>query len=97
MLIITVEINVKPEQRQAAIAAMRKVATATQAETGCLMYQFHVDMEDSNRFFLFEKWGSEESLAAHQQSTHMAELGAQFPNILASDLAITIYNAELLS
>ena len=94
MIIITVEINIKPGSRQEAILASQKMAQASQAEAGCAAYRFYVDIEDPNKFFLFELWETEEALAAHQETVHMAELTQQLPKLLSSEISVKRYQAE---
>ena len=94
MIIITVEVNVKPEYREEAIPVALQMAQASQAESGCLAYQFYTDLQDPNKFFLFELWETEEALADHGETAHMAEFRQQLPKLLASELSVKRYQAE---
>jgi quinol monooxygenase YgiN len=53
MIIITVEVNVKPEYREEAIPVALQMAQASLEKTGCLAYQFSTDLQDPNKFFLY--------------------------------------------
>lgn len=94
MIIITVEANIKPEYREEAIPVALKMAQASQAETGCLAYQFYADLQDPNKLFLYELWETEEVLATHGETAHMAEFRQHLPKLLASELSVKRYQAE---
>lgn len=83
MLVIAASLPIKPEQRDAAIAAAVKMAQATREEPGCLAYAFYQDLEDPNRFHVFEKWESAAALEAHFKTPHMADFQAVAGNFLA--------------
>ncbi|MEZ4863971.1 MAG: putative quinol monooxygenase [Caldilineaceae bacterium] len=72
MIIIGGDMKVKPEQREAAVQAFVRMANASQAEAGCITYEFSADLEEADTFHLFEVWENEETLAAHGQTAHMA-------------------------
>jgi len=73
-IIIAGTINVDPAKAQAAIADAVVMMKATHEEAGNLAYVFSLDPLVPGQIQLFEKWESEEALAAHSSSPHMAEL-----------------------
>ena len=75
------------------MAAALKMSAASEAESGCRAYRFYSDLRDANTFLLYEEWESEEALAAHFKTPHMAEFQAQLPDIIASEPAINRYVA----
>lgn len=77
MLVIAGRIALDPAHREAAIAAAVEVMEATRQEPGCISYTFSADLSDPGRFLLFEEWESEEALAAHFQTPHMASFQAK--------------------
>ncbi len=76
MIVIAASLPINPENRDAAIEASVKMARATREEPGCIEYAFHQDLEDPNRFHVFEKWESGEALEAHFKTPHMAAFQA---------------------
>lgn len=64
---------------------------ATRAETGCISYAFYGDLTDPNTFFIFEEWESEEALARHFETAHMAAFQQQLPDLVAGGMAIKRY------
>ena len=73
MIIIGGDMTVNPEFRAEAVQAFVTMAKASQAEEGCITYEFSADLEADDTFHLFEVWENEETLAAHGQTSHMAE------------------------
>ena len=77
MIVVQGDFTIKPGKRDEAIAAMTKVAKATQQEAGCIRYNFYADLEDPNRFIVYEEWESQAHLDAHLASDnpppHMVE------------------------
>ena len=73
MLIIAGKITVDPDQRAEMLEAVRFMVDASRAEEGCHEYVFSPDPHDPGLVRLFELWESEEALAAHFASDHMAE------------------------
>ncbi len=64
MLIVSGLVEIKPENAQAAIAAAREMAIASNEEDGCHSYAFYADLEVEGRFRVFEEW---EDLAARAE------------------------------
>jgi quinol monooxygenase YgiN len=70
--IVTGYIDVDPEQRDAFVAAVGKVVSATRAEAGCEQYVFSADLDDASRFHVTEHWTDDDAMASHMASPHMA-------------------------
>lgn len=73
MIIIAGTINIDPTKAEAAIADAVVMMKATHAEAGNVAYVFSLDPLVPGQIQLFEKWETEEALAAHSASGHMAE------------------------
>lgn len=71
-LVVSGEIRIDPEDFDAALALIEPLVAATQAEPGCITYDFWVDPRDRGRVRVFEEWASEEAIAAHTDSEHLA-------------------------
>jgi len=70
MLVIAGTIDIDPEDRDALIEAMKIVTGPSRAEPGCHHYGFSVDIEDANRFHLFEVWEDAAAVEQHFKSPH---------------------------
>lgn len=86
-------ITTKPGQRDTVLAAFRQIIPEVQAEAGCLEYAPAIDIDHDaadfarlgpDSFMVIEKWESQEALAAHAASAHMAAYAAQVKDLLAS-------------
>lgn len=91
MVTVAGSIPVKPECREAAVAACAVMAAATKPEAGCLMYDFYCDLADPCRLFVFEEWESRAALDVHTATPHMAAFVAAIGACLSGDLAVTVY------
>ena len=83
MLVVSGTIPIKAESRDEAVQLALDMAKATQAEDGCLFYQFYADLADPNLIRVFEEWESEEALARHMQTDHMATFLKAIPRLVA--------------
>lgn len=72
MLVIAGTIRIDPAKLSEATPAAIEVMKATRAETGNVSYAFTRDLEDEGVIHVFEEWESEEALAEHFQTPHMA-------------------------
>ena len=73
MIIIAGTISIDPSKADQALADAVEMMKATHQEQGNLAYVFSLDPLVPGQIQLFEKWESEEALAAHSASAHMAE------------------------
>ena len=89
MLIIAGTLTVDAEHRGAMLESVKPMVEATLAESGCQAYAFTPDPDDPGLVRLYELWDSEDALAAHFASDHMAEWrerSAKLP-VTARDIA----------
>lgn len=84
MLIIAGTLTVDPVKRDEMLEGVAWMVEASRAEAGCHEYVFTADPGDPALVRLFELWESEEALAEHFSSDHMARWQEQ-----AKGLAIT--------
>jgi quinol monooxygenase YgiN len=76
MLVVTGLIEVAEESRNDFIRHASEMAKTTRTESGCNAYAFFQDIEDPNRFRIYEEWENEAALEAHFKTDHMAEYRA---------------------
>lgn len=65
MIIIAGTVEIDPANREAALAAGRELEAATRRQQGCLDYVWTVDGLSASTIYVYERWESEASLAAH--------------------------------
>jgi len=71
-LIVAGTIDVDPTQVTDFWPHAEEMMRATHEEDGCIEYSFTLDRLTPGRVRVYEKWESEEALAAHFQVAHMA-------------------------
>ncbi len=94
MFIIAGNVRIDPSKRDIAIAGARILMEATRKEPGCISYNMTADLTDPALFYVFEKWESSEALAAHFQTSHMAEFQRILGEIGGAKIIIQRYNVS---
>ena len=72
------------------------MAAATQAEPGCLSYDFYVGVSDPNTLLLFQEWETMEALMAHFKTDHMEVFLRELPRLLDGEIATRRYAVQVL-
>ena len=86
MLVLMVNIKVKPERRADFIAAVREDGEGTTTkEAGNLQFAAVQHAEDPDRFFLFEVYRDEAALEAHRQMPHFLKYREATAGLLAEE------------
>jgi len=70
------------------VQAFQKLQPLVLAEKGCLQYELNRVAGEENKFFLIEKWASQEDLSAHDQSEHMRVADAHSPSFRAKPAVV---------
>ncbi|MEQ1497383.1 MAG: putative quinol monooxygenase [Novosphingobium sp.] len=76
--------------REQAIA----MVAATNEEQGCLHYAFAQDISDPDLIRISERWESQEALAAHGASAHMATFNKAMGSVQREGADLWLYSAE---
>ena len=93
MIHVIAIITAKPGQRGAILAAFRDILAEVRAEAGCIEYAPAIDSEGGpeglaklgpDSFMVIEKWESQETLAAHAASGHMAAYASRVKHLIAA-------------
>ena len=67
---------------------------ATNEEQGCLHYAFAQDIADPDLIRISERWESQETLAAHGASAHMATFNKAMGAVKREGADLWLYSAE---
>jgi quinol monooxygenase YgiN len=92
MIIVAGTLSFDPTNADALAAGFDKMQAASLAEDGCLHYDYYLDRKNPGTVLMFEKWESEEALAAHMQTPHMAEFGGVMGGIGITGVDIKKYS-----
>lgn len=79
MLIVAGTFDVDPSDREAFIRSREDAMRRSRAEGGCHAYVFSADPIEPGRVYLYERWESKESLAAHLAAMRSAPRPANDP------------------
>ena len=94
MIIITGRAQVRPDQRDAAIAAAQDMRKRTIDEPGCIDYRFWSATDDPNAILLFEQWHERSALEAHLAAPHTAAFLAQIGPAVDGTLEVTRFEVS---
>jgi quinol monooxygenase YgiN len=96
VIIVHGTIPLRPEKREQALELARRMTTATQAETGCISYDFYVGLSDPNTLMLFQEWESMEALMGHFQTDHMEEFLQALPDVVSGEITTRRYAVQTI-
>jgi len=85
----------KPGTADAIQQALLRCVAPSRAETGCLLYTPHRDLDSTERFVFFERWASRAALAEHEGTEHFKKLVRELTPLLAHPLDVTVLEALL--
>ena len=91
MIIVHGTVPIKPDCRDEALSLAREMSAATQAEDGCISYDFYVGLSDPNTLVLLQEWESMEALSAHFRTRHLREFLRELPNVVSGAIVTRRY------
>lgn len=84
MIFITAKFPVKPEHADAWPEIAKEFTQATNAEDGCLFFEWSRSLEDPNTYVLIEAFRDDEAGGAHVNSSHFKKATAELPAYLSA-------------
>ncbi|HTX48328.1 MAG TPA: putative quinol monooxygenase [Caulobacteraceae bacterium] len=91
MLIVAGTVRAPPENLDAFRPRMAAMMAASQAEDGCLDYNYAEDVTQPGLIHVFERWRDLAALDAHFATPHMAAWRAAWPSFGVSDRRLFAY------
>lgn len=79
----------KPECVAEFEQAMLVLQAASRADEGCIDYTAYADLDDRNRFVLYEKWTTGEALRAHNEQPHVRDFVAVVDHLLVQPFQVS--------
>jgi quinol monooxygenase YgiN len=79
----------KPESREKLALALRDLQELSREDDGCISYSVFVDVDDPQRFVLYEEWTTEPALLQHNQQAHVRDFVISTAGWLAEDFSVT--------
>jgi quinol monooxygenase YgiN len=93
-LLIAGTVRVPPQNVEAFRPHMREMMAASQAEDGCLDYNYAEDVTQPGLMHVFERWRDYAALEAHFQTAHIATWRASWPSFGVSDRRLFAYEVS---
>ena len=72
-LTIVARILAKEEERDFVKSELLKLIDITRAEEGCINYDLHQDIENTNLFMFYENWTNRDLWQKHMSNSHLAD------------------------
>ncbi len=92
MIIIAGTISFDPANLAAFETGFDAMQAETLKESGCEGYEIFRSRHDTGTVHIFEKWASEDALAAHMVSPHMAAFGGLMGSVGITGVDIKKYS-----
>ena len=73
MIVLRVEMVVKPGTEEKCKEYIRILQEHSRKEPGCVQYAGHQSLEDSRRFFMYEVYKDQTALQAHRDAPYFKE------------------------
>ncbi len=70
------------------------MASATQAEPGCISYDFYVGLSDPHTLLLFQEWETIDALQDHFETPHMEAFLAALPSFAAGQVVTRRFEVQ---
>lgn len=94
MVVVNVTVEIDPQHLDAIKEGIAAMESASRAEVGCLDYTFSVELNDSSKLRITEKWETMGALTAHFQAPHMAAFQALMGSYPPKGMQAFFYEAE---
>ena len=88
-LIIVARFVARDGNTQEVEALLRGFVEPSRGEDGCLFYDLHQEVHDSNAFVILDGWRDRTAFDGHAGSAHVAKTLAQLEPLLAAAPVIT--------
>ncbi|AFC30231.1 hypothetical protein PM3016_3388 [Paenibacillus mucilaginosus 3016] len=94
MIIIHAHLQVKPDQEEAFLNAVKALIPASRAEEGNVTYTLMKSTEQEHRYTMVELWKDEAAIAAYNASSHFQAFMQQAPAFMAAPMQAEVFAGE---
>lgn len=84
--------NARPGREEELLEVLTALVEPTRKEDGCRRYELWRSRHDRTEFTFVEDWSSDESLAAHAKSEHLARARELYPELIAEPVDLCLYD-----
>lgn len=82
----------RPGSEAELLAVLTALIEPTRAEEGCRLYELWHNRADGSELTFVEEWASDEALAAHGRSEHIAAARARYPELIEGEVDLRLYD-----
>lgn len=91
MVILLVNVSIRPDQRDRWLELIRTNLEQTRAEDGRESYRVGEDVETPNEFAVVERWSSLDALYRHFRTAEFGQLMGAIVDVIAGPPAVSIH------
>ncbi|MGQ1397648.1 putative quinol monooxygenase [Acinetobacter baumannii] len=84
---VSASINVKQEFIDEVLKELKFLVDYTRKERGCVQYDLHYDLSNSNHLVFFEVWKSKDDFEEHKKTQHFIECFNKINHMIESQQA----------
>ena len=95
MIMVTAKIAAKSGERDNIIAKSKDLIESSRLDPGCISYNSYASTENDDLLLMLEQWENLEVLQSHMQTEHFKAFGEATKDILAGEMDISVYSAEI--
>jgi len=97
MIVVSGTFQFDPSKQDETIAATAELSAASMAEDGCHEYAFWPSSSEPGVFRVFEEWESDEAMAAHFSTPHIAAFMGAVGDLGLSSMDVQRYDVSAKS
>ncbi len=81
-----------PGREAELLEVLEELVEPTRREEGCRLYELWRNRADAAEFTFVEEWASDEALAAHAASDHIAVARARYPELIDGEVDLSLHD-----
>ncbi len=97
MIVVRVQMNIRPELRREFLELLDREATTVRALEGCLKFDVFEKTGEENTLFLYEEWQTLSNFDAYRTSEDFRQNGQKLFPMVAGQPDSAYYAAEVVS
>jgi len=91
VIVVIGRVRIEQENREALVAAAKKMQEASRKEEGCIRYGFFNAVEDPLSFVAVEEWADREALDLHFATPHLQEFATTLGELVSERPEVAIH------
>ena len=96
MIVIHVQVQIKPEKRVTFFDVAQQDVARAKTFPGCVRYEWMADIASASTFTLYEEWETQSDFDGYKQSDELKKLNEVFAPLMSAAPSSQYYAAELL-